>query len=116
MRGNHTNWSGLLLVLTAGVLAACAQMQQPPVVDKSPVPYKQATEMFLAGYTHIAEKYIEKIPIDHVFPNVCNKSYLEPYIIKNFKVNIVSHNILNKILSFCFKLLSFGILIGDDIL
>ncbi|MBT3907629.1 MAG: S41 family peptidase [Rhodospirillales bacterium] len=62
MRGNHTNWSGLLLVLTAGVLAACAQMQQPPVVDKSPVPYKQATEMFLAGYTHIAEKYIEKIP------------------------------------------------------
>jgi carboxyl-terminal processing protease len=62
MRGNHLNWSRLLAVLAVSVIAACAQTPQPPVVDKSPIPYKQAAEMFLAGYTHIAEKYIEKIP------------------------------------------------------
>jgi carboxyl-terminal processing protease len=63
MRGHRKNWSGLLSVLAVWVVAACAQPQPQPVVDESPVPHKQAAEMFLAGYTHIAEKYIEKTPV-----------------------------------------------------
>lgn len=61
MRGVRLNLPGLVWVLAVWVVAACAPIQEKPVVDNSPIPNQQAAEMFRAGYTHITEKYIENI-------------------------------------------------------
>jgi carboxyl-terminal processing protease len=55
-------YAKLLCFIVVWAITACAPIRGPVDTETASLQHQRATEMFVAGYTHIVEKYIEKIP------------------------------------------------------
>jgi carboxyl-terminal processing protease len=62
MRLDCKKYAKLLCFIVVWAITACAPIHSPVDTEIASLHHQRATEMFVAGYTQIVEKYIEKIP------------------------------------------------------